>query len=66
MTDIKALKSLAVKLLNDDQGICEEGYNALRALLPARFANDLALQIECYESRYYLPEDHTLTEWVQS
>ena len=56
------LKNLAVRLLDDENGIHEEAYVALLDVLPEDVALELNRLTKCTDGRFYLPEDHGL-DW---
>jgi hypothetical protein len=60
------LKNLAVRLLDDEEGITEEAYTALLDILPEDVALDLNKVVEAAQGRFYLPEDHGLQDWKNS
>lgn len=59
-------KSLAIKLLDDENGISEDAYQALRdlgrELRMNNWLTQLHAQVKATEGRFYLPEDHTMTD----
>ena len=62
MTD-KRLKNLAIRLLDDDEGITEDAYGALLDILPESLALALNKEVEATDGRFYLPEGHSLSDW---
>jgi hypothetical protein len=59
------LKSLAVRLLDDEEGITEEAYTALLDVLSEDIAVELNKRVKAAQGRFYLPEGHTLQDWKQ-
>ncbi|MFY4731195.1 hypothetical protein [Nitrospira sp. BLG_2] len=49
------LKRLAVLLLDDDDGITEEAYQALLDVLPEPLALELNKLVDAVDGRFYLP-----------
>lgn len=58
-----ALKNLAVRLLDDEDGITEDAYAALLDVLPEKLALALNKEVKATDGRFYLPEGHTLRAW---
>jgi len=58
------LKRLAVALLDDEDGISEAAYAALLDVLPEQVALQLNAEVEATDGRFYLPENHNLSEWA--
>lgn len=57
-------KNLAVRLLDDDEGITEEAYKALLDVMPEEsLALALNKEVEATDGRFYLPEGHDLQSW---
>ncbi len=57
------LKNLAVRLLDDEDGITEEAYVALLDVLPQDLALELNRETKATDGRFYLPEGHGLKGW---
>ena len=58
-TDIvtqQEVEHLALMLLDDDDGICPDGWELLNHLLD-RFDSDMGEHVECFAERYYLNVD---------
>ena len=49
------LRQLALALLNDDNGISEEAYDLLRALLEEHGLTDITDRVDATDGRFYLP-----------
>lgn len=58
-------KTLAIALLDDENGISEDAYQALRdlgkELQLKNWIVQLSQQVKAQDGRFYLPEDHTMT-----
>jgi len=66
---VDKLKNLAVRLLDDEDGIHEYAYAALLEVLPEQEARELNKQTKCHLkdlglNRFYLPENHNLQDWL--
>lgn len=59
------LKNLAVRLLDDEEGITEEAYTALLDVLSDEIAVELNKCVEVAQGRFYLSEGHALQDWKQ-
>lgn len=57
------LKNLAIRLLDDEDGITEDAYAALLDILPESLALALNKEVKATEGRFYLPEGHSLQAW---
>ena len=57
------LKNLAIRLLDDENGISELAYDALLDMLSAQDALELNKQAKATDRRFYLPKEHTLASW---
>ena len=53
----RKVRELAIALLDDDHGICEEGYNKLHALLVETGNGDVAELVDATDGRFYLKEE---------
>ena len=60
---LAAIKNLAVRLLDDEDGIHEYAYVALLEVLPEQEALELNKRTKCQDGRFYLPEGHGLQDW---
>lgn len=58
------LKNLAVRLLDDEEGITEGAYKALLDVLSDDIAVELNKRVKAAQGRFYLPEEHDL-DWRQ-
>jgi len=57
------IKDLAVRLLDDEDGITEFAYCALLDIMPEAEALELNKRTKAMEGRFYLPPDHDLQDW---
>jgi phytoene/squalene synthetase len=59
-------KTLAIKLLDDDEGITDDAFQALRdlgkELQLKNWLVQLGEQVKATNGRFYLPEGHTMTD----
>ena len=67
MNKIKALRLMLIQILDDEDGILSDGYDALRgyiALTPEHedACQDIFSLVESTCGKNYLPENHGLTE----
>ncbi len=56
------LRTLAIKLLDDDEGITEDAYNYLSAMLDTKDCTEIDNAIRKLEGRVFLKKDHTLKD----
>ena len=56
---------MAIALLDDADGICDEGYQAFQEFVTTTatpdICNDIFDMVDAADGRFYLPEDHGLT-----
>ncbi len=67
MNKITQLRAMAIALLDDPNGISEAAYTNLQALeatIANGSCNDIFLQVEAAEGRFFLSEDHDLVAEV--
>lgn len=51
---------MAIALLDDEHGICDNGFCELNKVLQSIEANDIINAIEAVNERFFLPENHGL------
>ena len=50
----KLVRDAAIKLLDDDAGVCEDGWNALQTLLMSIDCEDICNRVDSVDGRFYL------------
>jgi hypothetical protein len=73
MININKLRSMIIALLDDEGGICSNGYDSLREFVSSigkahpqhdktadEQCDDIWIQVESIDGYYYLPESHDL------
>ncbi len=56
MINKSELKKLALALLDDDEGICLNGFNALHDLLQKEGLQEITDRVDATDGRFYLKE----------